>query len=307
MAKPEQSKELTVPTLLYSDKGIGEMRKAVPAGISAERLARVALTAWKNNALLQRCTPDSFMFAVMQAAQLGLEVNSPLDHASLIPFGTECKLIPEYKGLIHLAHRSPDVVKIDGHAVRKADEFDFEYGSNEFLRHKPQIDNLPESFAERDDIRSFWAGVKFRSGAYKFEVMAARDVWDHERRYSKDKRSDSAWKTAPARMGIKTVIRRLLNQVPLTVELAEAIAIDEASERRDSQPINMGEAELVTASGLTSGPEVLISESQIEELKKLCTNGDADIALEDWKAANGYKSFADIPAARFAEAKAVCK
>lgn len=300
MAKPEQSKELTVPILLASDRGIGEMRKAVPAGLSPERLARVALTAWKNNDLLQRCTADSFMFAVMQAAQLGLEVNSPLGHASLIPYGKECKMIVEYKGLINLAHRSPNVHKIDGHVVRHIDEFDFEYGSGEFLRHKPKIDDMPESWIERDDMRAFWAGAKLEHGVYKFEVMSASEVWDHAQRYVPNLGPKSPWKTAPARMGIKTAIRRLLNQVPLSAEASDAISLADTMER--GEPVNMGEAEIIPP----SGPVEYLTEAQQKQLLAKAAEGDG-AKLEQFLLEGGYKSVQDIPASRFDEAMGVCK
>ena len=303
MAKAEQSKELTVPTLLYSAEGIGEFRKlATPKHLTPERIARVALTSWKQSADLQKCDPRSFLKAVILSAELGLEPNNAIGHSWIIPYGKECQLQIGYKGLIHLAHRSPDVLMVEGHAVRKDDEFDFEYGSSGFIRHRPKIDDLPEEWVEREDIRAFWAGVKMRNGAYKFEVMAARDVWDIEKRYSKGKRDDRPWITSPAQQGIKTVIKRLLKQVPLTVETDQAVAVDDATERGETyNPIDMGAAEIVTPS---DGP---LTPEQRAELEKICTNGDAAEALDGFLGANGYKTISDIPASRFEAAKAACK
>jgi recombination protein RecT len=302
MAKPEQSKELTVPTLLYSERGIGEFRKlATPKHLTPERIARVALSSWKNSADLQKCEPASFLAAVMQSAILGLEPNNALGQAWLIPYGKTCQLIIGYKGLIHLALRSPDVLKIDGFAVRAGDDFDFEYGSQSFIRHKPKIDDLPEKYVERENIRAFWAGAQMRNGAYKFVVMPARDVWEIERRYVKT--SGGPWKSNPTEQGIKTAIRRLSKQLPLTIEAEEAVAFDEATERGENTgPLDMGTAEVIPP----SGPVEYLTESQQKQLLAKAAEGDG-AALEQYLIEGGFKSVQDIPAARFDEAMEVCK
>lgn len=51
----------------------------------------------------------------------------------------------------------------------------------------------------------------------------------------------------------------------------------------------------------------LISAKQIDELKKLATNGDAAEALQEFLDSNQFKGFADIPASMFEKAKAACK
>ena len=63
-----------------------EIRKALPAVITPERFTRMALSAINNNPKLAECSQMSFLAAVMNAAQLGLEPNTPLGQAYLIPF-----------------------------------------------------------------------------------------------------------------------------------------------------------------------------------------------------------------------------
>jgi recombinational DNA repair protein RecT len=139
-----------------------------------------------------------------------------------------------------------------------------------------------------------------RNGAYKFVVMPAREVWEIERRYVKT--SGGPWKSNPTEQGIKTAIRRLSKQLPLTIEAEEAVAFDEATERGENTgPLDMGTAEVIPP----SGPESFISADQIERLKKAAT-GDKAEALQLWVDANGYKGYSDIPAARFDEAMEVC-
>ena len=55
-----------------------QLMKALPKHVTADRLARVVLTAIRNNTQLQQADPMSLMGAIMISAQLGLEPNTPL-------------------------------------------------------------------------------------------------------------------------------------------------------------------------------------------------------------------------------------
>ena len=68
-----------------------QIEKALPSVITPERFTRMALTAVSMNPELGACTPESFCGAMMQAAQLGLEPNTPLGQAYLIPYNNSRK------------------------------------------------------------------------------------------------------------------------------------------------------------------------------------------------------------------------
>ncbi len=93
-----------------------EIRRALPAVITPERFTRMALSAINNTPELADCTPMSFIAALMNAAQLGMEPNTPLGQAYLIPYrnkGTlECQFQLGYKGLIDLAYRGTDNIHL---------------------------------------------------------------------------------------------------------------------------------------------------------------------------------------------------
>ena len=87
-----------------------EIRRALPTVLTPERFTRMALSAINNTPALAECTPMSFIAALMNAAQLGLEPNTPLGQAYLIPYKNkgimECQFQLGYKGMIDLAYRS---------------------------------------------------------------------------------------------------------------------------------------------------------------------------------------------------------
>ena len=74
-----------------------EIRRALPAFLTPERFTRMALSAINNTPELAECTPMSFIGALMNAAQLGLEPNTPLGQAYLIPYKNKGVLECHYR------------------------------------------------------------------------------------------------------------------------------------------------------------------------------------------------------------------
>lgn len=70
----------------YIRKMSGEIAKALPSVMTPERFTRIVLSALSTNPKLAETTPSSFLGAMMTAAQLGLEPNTPLGQAYLIPY-----------------------------------------------------------------------------------------------------------------------------------------------------------------------------------------------------------------------------
>ncbi len=103
-----------------------QFAKALPSVMTPERFTRIVLTAIRNNQKLAQCDKGSFFAAVMSSAQLGLEPNTPLGQAYLIPYGNECQFQIGYKGLIDLAYRSGEVSIIQAQTVYEKDEFVYE-------------------------------------------------------------------------------------------------------------------------------------------------------------------------------------
>jgi len=210
-----------------------EIAKALPSVITPERFARMATTAVTQNPALATCSPQSFIGAMLTAASLGLEPNTPLGQAYLIPYGSNCQFQLGYRGLIELAHRSSDVKSIEAHVVYANDEFDFEYGLDPKLKHKP---------AKKDRGEATWVYAVYhtKDGGYGFEVMSVEDINRHRAKYSKAK--NSPWDTAWDEMAKKTVIKRVLKYAPLKTEFARAIASDETT---TDAVIENGDIELV--------------------------------------------------------------
>ena len=197
-----------------------ELARALPAHITAERLTRIALTAIRTNPKLAECNPMSLMGAIMITAQLGLEPNTPLGLAYLIPYGKEATFQLGYKGLVDLANRSGQYKSIRAREVDQADSFNYEYGLDENLTHKPA--DKPTG-----NVTHYYAVYELTNGGRAFSVWSREKVAEHAKKYSKAYGSDtSPWKTDFNAMAKKTVIKDLLRYAPKSIELAQAVNYD---------------------------------------------------------------------------------
>lgn len=230
------------PKMLEQFKG--EIARALPKHINPDRMARIALTAFRMSPSLAKCQPASIFAAVIQSSQLGLEVGL-MGEAHLVPFGDQCQLIPGYQGLMKLARQSGHVVDIYAHEVRENDTFDVVLGLDRSLIHQPLKKNgFPASDAERGEIVGFYAVAKFKDGSNTFVAMSRFDVEkirDNSRGYQAAKRyrKESLWDTDFLSMGLKTVIRRLMKFLPKSPELATAMALDAAADGGKDQGMKL--------------------------------------------------------------------
>lgn len=196
-----------------------EIKKALPSVITPERFTRMVLSALSTNPKLGGCTPASFLGAMMTAAQLGVEPNTPLGQAYLIPFnnhGTdEVQFQLGYKGLIDLAYRSGQVSTIQAHAVRENDHFEYQLGLDPKLEHVPAT-------KDRGEATHYYAVVRMKDGGFCFAVMSKADVEAHAKKYSKAYSGFSPWKTAFDEMAKKTVLKKALKYAPLKSDFQRA-------------------------------------------------------------------------------------
>lgn len=222
-----------------------DIAKMLPSHLSPDRLLKVATLAATTTPALLECEIPSLITAIGQCAMFGLEPNTILGHAYMIPFnksyrdGSEWKkrklvqVVIGYKGLIDLARRSGQIISISAHEVCEGDLFDFAFGLEEKLIHKPADGN-------RGRLTHFYAYAKLKDGGTAFEVMSVAQVNEirdaSALKNGAKRQSDGSvpitgpWKDHYVEMGRKTVIRRLAKYLPLSVEFQKAAALDEATE-----------------------------------------------------------------------------
>lgn len=203
-----------------------EIARCLPKHLTPERMARIAMTELRKTPKLQECDPMSFIAAIMQASQLGLEPGI-LGSCYLIPFNNnqtgkvECTFMPGYRGFLDLARRSGQIVSLVARAVYANDEFSYEFGLKEDLTHKPAMN-------DRGELVAVYAVAILKDGGHQFDVMSKKDV-DLIKNQSKSK-NNGPWVTHYEEMAKKTVLRKLFKWLPCSVEMQKAVSLDELQE-----------------------------------------------------------------------------
>jgi recombination protein RecT len=247
-APSTEQRPQTIAGLMADPKIKAQMALALPKHMTSDRLARIALTEIRKVPTLAKCDQTSFLGAIMQCAQLGLEPGGALGHAYLLPFEnrkkgiTEVQFIVGYRGMIDLARRSGQIVSLTARTVHENDEFSYQYGLNEDLKHVP-------ASGDRGALLYVYAVAKLKDGGVQFEVMSRSDI-DKVRAQSKAG-NYGPWQTHYDEMAKKTVIRRLFKYLPVSIELATAVTMDEKADAglgQDNSAILTGEYSTVDES-----------------------------------------------------------
>ena len=221
-AQDDKKKKTMKQWVVAQERGI---KAALPSVITPERFTRMVMSALSTTPQLNDCTPESFLGAMMTAAQLGLEPNTPLGQAYLIPYrnkGTlEAQFQLGYKGLIDLAYRSGEVELVQAQCVYENDKFNCQFGL------EPKLEHIPAD-KDRGELVKVYALFKTKSGGFGFEVMSVDDVQKHAKKYSKAYSSSfSPWKTNFEEMAKKTVLKKCLKYAPLKSDFARGMNTDE--------------------------------------------------------------------------------
>ena len=243
----------------------GELAKMLPKTLSIERLLKVAQIAATTTPALAKCDVASLIGAIGQCAQMGLEPNTVLGHAYLVPFNTKRKdasgqerwvnsvqVIIGYKGLIDLARRSGQIISIAAHEVCEKDHFELVYGLDEKLNHTP-------ARGERGEVIGFYAVAKLKDGGHSFEFMsrhqietirlgsqsAYKDEWEGGKKTGNRVPKDGPWWQHFVEMGRKTAIRRLAKYLPLSIEFQTAVALDNQADAGKDQKLETIDGEFM--------------------------------------------------------------
>lgn len=217
-----------------------EIAKALPKGWDTKRFLRIAMTAISSNPKLQQAcieSPVTFITAMMNAAQLGLEPNTSLQKAYLLPYNNIDKntgkkvmqvqfQIGVY-GYVDLAFRSGLVKSITAEVRYKKDFWEYEKGTNEKLRHIPYDEGDP------GEAVGYYAVIHLKDtinpdgtkseGAVFTQYMPKFRVLEHAKRFSKSYNKKTGtfsgpWESDFDAMAKKTVLLQALKYCPKASE-----------------------------------------------------------------------------------------
>jgi len=223
-----------------------QLEMAVPSWLSPDRLLRVVFTSVLQTPKILRCTRESILKCVIQAAQVGLE--PVMGKAALIPYGNECTFQPMFRGLIDLARRSGEITTITAHTVYSNDKFTVAYGTEEAIIHHPEL------IGDRGEPLGAYTVWMFKDGEKSSLFMPKKDIEAIRNKATayvygiknpkKAGAQDSPWFTHPMEMWKKTVIKRHAKLQPCSIEFMRAVELDNAIETGKEALLDVSEIEI---------------------------------------------------------------
>lgn len=219
-----KTKTLTIKDLVEAN--VEKLGDTLPEHMRGDRMVRVALTTLRQTPKLMSCDPYSFLGALFQCAQLGLEPNID-GQCYIIPYGKEATFQIGFKGFVEMFYRHQSAQGLQWGVVHDNDEFEFDKAMNE-ISHKI---NLKE---ERGDAYAYWVKAFLKGGASTFHVMSKIDCEKHGKKHSKTF-GNGPWKSDRDAMCLKTVLIQLMKLLPKSVEIQRASAADNTIKKFDAE------------------------------------------------------------------------
>lgn len=205
-----------------------KIEAVMPKHLSSERLLQLSISAVNKTPKLLECDIATLLSCVMRCSALGLEPSAVdgLGYAYILPYWNgktkkmEATFILGYKGMIKLAYMGGEIESIEARAVHVGDEFEYEFGFHENLRH------TPKGSGNKDNLTHVYMIARFKNGGHYFDVMTKDEVEEIRKRSKAG--TSGAWVTDYEAMAKKTVVRRAFPYLPLPPMAQKAAEIDES-------------------------------------------------------------------------------
>ena len=207
----------------FLDKLKPQMALALPKHLNADRMARLALTAFSTTAGLQDCDPKSIAASIMTAGQLGLEPNVN-GQGFLVPYGRTCQFVPGWKGLVDLVSRSGRGTVYTG-VIFSDQKYTFTDGARRDL----VIHNETDLDAPEDITHAYAIGWVNGASMPIIELWSVNKIRKHRDKYNKQGKKHYSFREWEAYCR-KIPLLQVLKYMPASVEMQNAISISDAAE-----------------------------------------------------------------------------
>ena len=205
----------------HMDKFKSQIALALPKHLNADRMTRLALTAFSQNKDLRNCDMMSICASTVVAAQLGLEIGVG-GQGYLVPYKGKATFVPGWKGLVDLVSRAGRATVWTG-AAYEGDVFEYALGDSPFVKHLPEGDaDDPEK------ITHVYAIGRVNGSNYPvIEVWTMARVKRHLAKHNKVGGAHYAHKNMEM-YARKVALLQVLKYMPSSIEVMKAVDISNA-------------------------------------------------------------------------------
>ena len=279
--------------------------------LDPEKVVRLTLNAMQKTPKLKATTMESMLGCMMTATSLGLEPNTVLEHAWIIPYQNrkkgkdgrwfsllEAQFMVGYRGYVELAYRFDDLAMLHADAICDNDVYESYISSAvesaTFFKHQKALKDPGEAIGSYCFTRLNRGGrgidivtelpkeeielIRERSETYKalksrLTSGSAKDVAKAQKNFE-----ETPWNMWWRSMWAKSAIRRHVKQFPLTAEMSAAVAIEDAADTGMLDITQMGDPETVQAvvHGETEPPIVDIEHEETPRLEAVEDEGETE-------------------------------
>lgn len=179
------------------------------------------------NQMLAKCSNNSVLFGALAAWDMGLSLSKSLGEAYLVPYGQDAQLQIGYKGLIQLALRTNEYLKLNATPIYQ----------NQFIYWDAVEEELELNNVEGSgEIVGYCAYFKLKNGFSKKVFWSLEKIENHGKKFSKS--YNSVWKNNFDAMACKTVLKDILNKYGLKSQiLQKAIELDQSTIKGENEVI----------------------------------------------------------------------
>lgn len=264
--------DLMAPKDAFNSPVVLDKLKSVVNGRETQFVTSL-LSIVNNNSHLAKATNTSVLNAAMKAATLDLPIDPNLGFAYIVPYGSEAQFQLGYKGLIQLAQRSGQIVKLNAGEI---------YAS-QFKGYNPLTEDLEVDMTAlpkaNEEVAGYFAFMRLSNGFEKTLFWTKDRVLAHGKKYSRSFIGKSSpWQTDFDAMARKTVLKQLLSTyAPLSIEMQQAIIednVDSKIQSNGAKDITPPEATETLESFLTDKAVDNTTESEKEHSEPLKASDD---------------------------------
>lgn len=161
---------------------------------------------FQTNPMLQKCTAESIVNAVVNVARTSITLNPVMRLAYLVPRGDKCVLDFSYMGMVAMLKDNNCIKTIDAKIVYEDEEFEYDMTSN-IIYHKPKYAKTEIEHNQREILGCYSRAV-LPTNDVVYEFMPMWEIDKIKQSSTNSSSKYSAWTTWRDEMIKKSVIKR---------------------------------------------------------------------------------------------------
>jgi phage RecT family recombinase len=195
-----------------------------------ERLCkRAILTLNRKQDIYSKCSPNSFIRCVLEAAEFGLAIDGKLGHA--VPYKGDLQFQPDYKGIVAVAKRNGVIYDCWPRSV---------FSNDQFTRWEKDGEchyELKQALANRGAIIGVITIVVRPDKTWRDDWMSIEDIFKiRARSASYQSGKNSPWKSDEEEMCKKTGVKRIMKMYADDPALTRLLEIDDREYETPEEP-----------------------------------------------------------------------